>query len=363
MIQNFNIIYELIDFVKKHNPLYGMQQHANLDLVYLSRIAHAHGNIFTDKIDCSRCGCEWLIPLGLKINELAILVFNKLNTVTEEDKKKFIENPEYRESMKKAFAKVWDIPISQIVMLEEMKEGNILDFHLMVKSFVLKLDGTWNEPTAREEFLKLLEETWFQKYKEVKAYLRATSPYKRHRMDMEDTHDVGMWDGKVYTDLRDESIDKLLAEHGYSFRMKDYYNQGGGKIFKEIDEKRIIRYLKIKDTRQVGVSKTAYFTRIQRVAKIALLIGASLVKVNVVRNDKTYLDDKHWFTEDYPTICKIHLIPTICKLVPEMTSKAKELFPNHEVNSERSAEKLFDDIAKKYSLPKFDEEFGMEDIN
>tara|TARA_A100001015_G_scaffold276769_1_gene335303 strand:- start:13 stop:153 length:141 start_codon:yes stop_codon:yes gene_type:complete len=46
-----------------------------------------------------------------------------------------------------------------------------------------------------------------------------------------------------------------------------------------------------------------------------------------------------------------------------MTSKAKELFPNHEVNSERSAEKLFDFIAKKYSLPKFDEEFGMEDIN
>ena len=30
-----------------------------------------------------------------------------------------------------------------------------------------------------------------------------------------------------------------------------------------------------------------------------------------------------------------------------MTSKAKELFPNHEVNSERIAEKLFDDIAKK----------------
>ena len=50
-----------------------MQQHANLDLVYLARIAHAHGNIFTDKIDCSRCGCKWLIPLGLKINELAFL--------------------------------------------------------------------------------------------------------------------------------------------------------------------------------------------------------------------------------------------------------------------------------------------------
>ena len=36
--------------------------------------------------------------------------------------------------------------------------------------------------------------------------------------------------------------------------MKDYYNQGGGRIFKEIDEKEL-SILKIKDTRQVGVSK------------------------------------------------------------------------------------------------------------
>lgn len=43
-------------------------------------------------------------------------------------------------------------------------------------------------------------------------------------------------------------------------------------------------------------------------------------------------------------------MPTIVKIVPYMTKNAKEYWPTHEVNSVRSAEKLFDDITKEFSL-------------
>lgn len=339
---------EVQEFISKHNPLRGLNQHANLDLLWLSRIANCHGNVFVDQSMASGEGVEWLVPFGAYVQEVAINFFFDLNTQTKEEKDKVYEDST---ELKKAFGNVWHISPKEIVLLEH-EEGPRLDFHLALKSVLFNLDGTLKERKNVDDdfFSSNLPDIWHSDYKKMKHNLRYVAPYKFYRLDKEDTLDVDMWDGRKYTDMRKDSVDKLLAQEGYSFRMKDYYEQGGEKIFEEIDEKRIIRAITPKQFAQKAVSKTAYFTRMHRVSKMAMLISTGIVGIKIVRNDKTYLDDKHWLSEDYPKIDLIHLMPTIVKIVPYMTKNAKEYWPTHEVNSVRSAEKLFDDITKEFSL-------------
>lgn len=322
-----------------------LNQHANLDLLWLSRIANCHGNVFVDQSMATGEGVEWLVPFGAYVQEEAINFFIELNTQTKEERDKVFED---NTAIKKAFSDVWHLSIKEIVLIEH-EQGPKLDFHLALKSLLFNLDGTLKERKNDDDYFSYkLPQVWHSDYKTMKHNLRYVAPYKFYKSDKEDTHDVYMWNGKIYTDMRNDSIDKLLAQEGYSFRMKDYYDQGGGKIFEEIDEKRIIRTITPKQFAQKAVSKTAYFTRMHRVSKMAMLISSGIVGIKIIRNDKTYLDDKHWFSEDYPKIDIIHLMPEIVKIVPYMTKNAKEYWTTHEVNSVRSAEKLFDDITKEF---------------
>ena len=327
-----------------------LQEHANLDLVWLSRIARAHGNIFPDLTDCSRNGCEWLIPFGVNVELKALTIWLNKHTETEEDLKKVIEDSS---NIKQKFVDIWLIPIKDIVHIEYDNTG-ILDFHLEVKSHLINLDGTIKERNKSESFNILIPDRWEDMFKKTKSHLIDIAPYKFYKSGKEDTHDVAMWDGREFTDLRNESIDKLLMQEGYSFRMKDYYEYGSAvEIEKEIEDKRIIRSFTIKQTKQKALSKTAYFTKIHRVAKMSMLIQLGIVGIKIIRDDKNYLQDKYWYADDYPNLCRIHLIPEIVKIVPFMTESASKHWSTHKVDSVRSAEALFDDIKKEFSLEDF----------
>jgi hypothetical protein len=320
-------------------------------------MATATGMVFNDLSECNRCGCEWLMPFGFLADKKATIVyFQKLKLTKKEDFEK-IKTKEGREEIYNHIAKIWNLSPNQMARIEDNEEW--VAFHLAVRDHIFNMDGTIKDVVLPPDedhgsYWMNQAEDFFTLYQETKKFLRRVSPYKELRKEKDLRHDILMWDGRKFTDMKLESIDKLLEQEGYSFRMDEYYGQpkegmSVKEIEKEIEDKRIIRSMTISQLNQKAISRTNYATKIHRVSKMCVLLTMGIIQIEMVRNDKTYLKDEHWI-DDEPKVCLTHLVPDVVKIVPKMSKVAKEYWSTFKVDSLRSAEYLFDEISKEFGM-------------
>ncbi len=346
----------VIDSNKELDPHFGERESAQFDLLYFTRLATATGMVFNDLSECNRCGCEWLIPFGFLVDTVATSTWIVLNTKTKEDFEK-IKTEEGKKELLDKYNKVWLLSPREMARIEDNEEW--ISFHLKVRDHMFNTDGTIKDVVLPPDedhgsFFMNKAEDFFELYKHTKEYLRKICPYKELKIEKDLRHDILMWDGRKFTDLKLESIDKLLEQEGYSFRMNEYYGQpregmSVKEIQKEMEDKRIIRSMTISQLNQKAISRTNYATKIHRVSKMCVLIKMGIVQLEIVRNDKTYLKDEHWI-DDEPKVCLTHLVPDIVKIVPKMTKVAQEYWSTFKVDSLRSAEHLFDEISKEFGM-------------
>jgi hypothetical protein len=320
-------------------------------------MATATGMVFNDLSECNRCGCEWLIPFGFFADNLATSVFFKnLELKTKEDFDK-ANTEEGKQELYNYLERIWNLRPNAMARIEDDEEK--VKFHLAVRDNIFRIDGTTRDiilppDTDHGSYFMNRAEDFFRMYNDTKKYLRRICPYKELRKEKDLRHDILMWDGRKFTDMKLDSIDKLLEQEGYSFRMNEYYGQPNEgmsvkEIEKEIEDKRIIRSMTISQLNQKAISRTNYATKIHRVSKMCVLIEMGIVQIEIVRNDKTYLKDEHWI-DDEPKICLTHLVPDVVKIVPRMTQVAKEYWSTFKVDSLRNAEYLFDEISKEFGM-------------